>query len=164
MKGIYIFKGHRTLFSLCKERAKIENAFNFQWCFFRQYVKNFSINLSYFGVKRKKLNSNEQGKTTIKEMLHHNVRKGSIDLSKTLIASKSTEMRTLICYTLNNIRFFVLYASPIIKWEMITDVICIEKVSKTVLAGGFNLDFDMQVGEDFIKVLILWLPCKRANL
>ena len=66
-------------------------------------------------------------------------------------------MQKLICYVLNNTRFIVLYASPKInakdKLEEITDVICIKKGSKTVLAGNLNFDFNTQEGEDFVKVL-----------
>ena len=54
----------------------------------------------------------------------------AVMMMKTPIASKSTEMETLICYILNIIRFVMLYVSPKIntkdKLEKITDVICIE--------------------------------------
>ena len=69
------------------------------------------LNLFHFIVKLKNFYRNEQGKTTWKQKKKKKcgvlicVRIGLTQLSEAL--SKSTEMQTLICHILNNIRLVV---------------------------------------------------------
>ena len=63
-------------------------------------------------------------------------------------------MQTFICYTLNNIRFAVLYASlkdrTKVMLRKVTGITCKTVLSKAVLTSDFSHVFDTKGGEDCI--------------